>query len=276
MTHTLTAEGFDASEDGTGRGQPIVPHPIAFTAKDHGQDATEDLSPTLRSGGHTDSHANGGVMPAVAYAIQERAICENPNAGPDGVGVRGDDCAYTLEARSVPQAVAFVQNSRSEVRLMAGDGSVTGALAAEPGAQQQTYVAYNETPWDCQEKRIIDVRRGVAPTISARSNGGGTVDGWYAMPDMAVRRLLPVETERLQGFPRNWTRIPVRFYRERTITKTRPEDMWEPGDGGWWLMAADGPRYKQCGNSMAANVMRWIGGRIKDWLELEPFRELIG
>jgi DNA (cytosine-5)-methyltransferase 1 len=40
--------------------------PIAFSAKDHGADAQEDLSPTLRAGGHAGSHANAGVMPAVA------------------------------------------------------------------------------------------------------------------------------------------------------------------------------------------------------------------
>jgi DNA (cytosine-5)-methyltransferase 1 len=273
ITHTLKAEGFDASEDGTGRGQPIVPfsimpmnsgkdykarqtdiaqplmaggpvggnqggdyivQPIAFSAKDHGADCTEGLSPTLRAGGHSESHANGGVMPAVAYAIQERAVCENPDAGPDGIGVRTDDCAYTLEARTVPQAVGFVQNSRSEVRLMGGDGQVAGALAAEAGAQQQTYIANN----------------------------------------MAVRRLMPVECERLQGFPDDWTRIPVRFYRTYQPSALRPPDMWEVGFGpnnqpGYWLMSADGPRYKQLGNSMAVKLMRWIGRRIQRQLIME-------
>ena len=53
--------------------------------------------------------------------------------------------------------------------------------------------------------------------------------------DMAVRRLTPVECERLQGFPDNYTNIPK---------------------------AADGNRYKALGNSMAVPVMRWIGQRI--------------
>ena len=103
IAHTLRAEGFDASEDGTGRGIPLVPiafdttqitsrengsnprpgdpchplaassHPpaIAFSAKDHGADAGE-IAPTLRAGGHDKSHANGGVMPAVAYDMRGR------------------------------------------------------------------------------------------------------------------------------------------------------------------------------------------------------------
>ena len=57
-----------------------------------------------------------------------------------------------------------------------------------------------------------------------------------------VRRLLPVECERLMGFPDNHTRIPW---------KGLPEEE-----------CPDAPRYKACGNSMCVNVMRWIGERI--------------
>lgn len=63
----------------------------------------------------------------------------------------------------------------------------------------------------------------------------------------AVRRLTPVETERLQGFPDNYTRIPWRG-------KPAQE-------------CPDGPRYKAIGNSMAVPCMRFIGLRIKQHLE---------
>ena len=56
----------------------------------------------------------------------------------------------------------------------------------------------------------------------------------------AVRRLTPRECERLQGFPDDYTLVPHR---------NKP--------------AADGPRYKALGNSMAVPVMRWIGERIQ-------------
>lgn len=56
---------------------------------------------------------------------------------------------------------------------------------------------------------------------------------------LAVRRLTPRECERLQGFPDDYTLIEYR---------AKP--------------AADGNRYKALGNSMAVNVMRWIGERI--------------
>jgi site-specific DNA-cytosine methylase len=59
---------------------------------------------------------------------------------------------------------------------------------------------------------------------------------------MAVRRLTPVECERLQGFPDNWSRIPW---------KGKPAEE-----------CPDGPRYKACGNSMAVPVMSWIGEAI--------------
>ncbi len=64
-------------------------------------------------------------------------------------------------------------------------------------------------------------------------------DETYVVHDEAVRRLTPLECERLQGFPDNWTQVPYR--------------------GG---MAKDTPRYKAIGNSMAVPVVRWIGERI--------------
>lgn len=64
VTHSLRAEGHDASEDGTGRGTPLVP--IAFSCKDYGADAGE-ASPTLRGMGHDGSHANGGGQVAIAF-----------------------------------------------------------------------------------------------------------------------------------------------------------------------------------------------------------------
>jgi DNA (cytosine-5)-methyltransferase 1 len=48
-------------------------HVVCFSAKDHGADAQHNLSPTLRAGGHSGSHANAGVMPAVALMENQRA-----------------------------------------------------------------------------------------------------------------------------------------------------------------------------------------------------------
>jgi DNA (cytosine-5)-methyltransferase 1 len=70
-------------------------------------------------------------------------------------------------------------------------------------------------------------------------------DQWVAQPAMQVRRLTPVECERLQGFPDGYTNIPWR---------KKPE-------------APDGPRYKALGNSMAVPCMKWIGERIQAAVE---------
>jgi len=78
----------------------------------------------------------------VALQMQPGVTRENPTSGPDGLGVQ-EEVAYTVEARSEVQMVAygFAQNSRDEAHLVAGDGSITGALSAEPGMKQTTYVA---------------------------------------------------------------------------------------------------------------------------------------
>jgi DNA (cytosine-5)-methyltransferase 1 len=189
IAHSLRAGGFDASEDGTGRGTPLVPvayqtsgncgawetgpitgaldtstdpnsHVIAFTAKDHGADAS-DISPTLRSGSHSGSHANGEVMPAVAFTASEQAN------------------SYAWERDVYPTLNAQVPNDSSNIQQGIRLGS-------------------------------------------------------------AVRRLTPLECERLQGFPDDYTAVPYRG---------KP--------------AADGPRYKALGNSMAVPCMVFIGHRIQ-------------
>jgi site-specific DNA-cytosine methylase len=133
----------------------------------------------LRS--HTELDGHGAYIPV---AIQAGATRENPASGPDGIGVRTDGVAYTIEARAEVQAVgqpvpydlfqitapvnrqnrkpgdpchtlardnaahaavAFQQNTRDEVRLMNGDGQIAGALAAEAGMKQQNYLAQSAT-----------------------------------------------------------------------------------------------------------------------------------
>jgi DNA (cytosine-5)-methyltransferase 1 len=79
IAHTLRAEGFDASEDGTGRGSPLVVS--AFSSKDDGGDAGE-LAPTLRAMGHTESHANGGGQVAVCF---EPRFARNGRGAPSEV-----------------------------------------------------------------------------------------------------------------------------------------------------------------------------------------------
>jgi DNA (cytosine-5)-methyltransferase 1 len=81
VTHALRAEGFDASEDGTGRGTPLVP--IGFYGNDSGNDAGVNLAPTLRA-----MPGGGGNHPAMAMGMAVRRLtpreCERLQGFPDG------------------------------------------------------------------------------------------------------------------------------------------------------------------------------------------------
>jgi DNA (cytosine-5)-methyltransferase 1 len=250
IAHALSADGFGASEDGTGRGVPMIPVAINTAhTKSNGSGFSEAIAHTLESGG--------------------------------------------------AQAVAFAQNRRDEMRLHGGDGKTVGALAAQPGAKQQCYVAFSAKDSGTDASDVAPTLRGMGHDAS-HANGGGQIaiaftqnqDGdvlsgevmqslgtnanatgrnaanvavaWtqelmastdiagtlqhggeggradgVMTPQMAVRRLTPRECERLQGFPDDYTLVEYRG---------KP--------------AADGPRYKALGNSMAVPVMRWIGQRI--------------
>ncbi len=197
VAHALRADGFDASEDGTGRGTPLVAV-MGFSSKDYGNDAVENISPTLRSMGHDGSHANGGGQVAVAFdttQITSAANRSNPQ--------NGDPC-HPLAAEGHPPAVAF---------------------SIMPMNSGKDYKA-----------RETDVAQPVMAGGPVGGNQGGDViaESW------AVRRLTPRECERLQGFPDDWTLIDWRG-----------------------KQAPDGPRYKAIGNSMAVNVMRWLGERVE-------------
>jgi DNA (cytosine-5)-methyltransferase 1 len=80
---------------------------------------------------------------------------------------------------------------------------------------------------------------GTANAILTPNGGRGGIGVGAIATGWAVRRLTPRECERLQGFPDDYTLIPLNG-----------------------KMMADGPRYKMLGNSMAVPVMRWIGERI--------------
>ncbi|WP_448647134.1 DNA cytosine methyltransferase [Pseudomonas mohnii] len=108
---------------------------------------------------------------------------------------------------------AFAENSRAELRYESGDGGITGSL----------------------------------------SGGGGKVG--QGMPaaqiGASVRRLTPIECERLQGMPDDYTLIPWRG---------------KPAED-----CPDGPRYKAIGNSKAVTVVRWIGQRLLKQITPSPY-----
>lgn len=180
IAHTLRGEGFDASEDGTGRGTPLVPVPF---------DTTQVTSKLNRSnpkpGDPCHPLAAGAHAPAIAYQ------CHGSNVGAMGTMRKGNG------------------NSSGGVPFLAFNPQAGGkqtSLGYEPGSQTTGTLSVCQTP---------------------------------AIAGSAVRRLTPLECERLQGFPDDWTLVPYRG---------KP--------------ASDGPRYKAIGNSIATPVLKWIGQRI--------------
>ncbi|WP_297846276.1 DNA cytosine methyltransferase [Pseudomonas sp.] len=241
LAHALRGEGFDASEDGTGRGTPII-------------------------------------------AIQGAATREKSSSGPDGVGVRTDGIAYTLEARSEVQAVAFraagqdgFTPSDQSPPIASTDGGGAGVpTVVIPISDQATRHAGTDGSGNQNGKghglgigdpgdpmytmtsgdRHAIATHEVAGTMMSYAKSGGdsnridnAASGYMAIvpATMAVRRLTPRECERLQGFPDDYTKISDK--------------------------TADGPRYKALGNSMAVPVMSWIGERIAAVEALEPVQE---
>jgi DNA (cytosine-5)-methyltransferase 1 len=133
-------------------------------------------------------------------------------------------------------------------------GKGNGLGIGQPGDPMNTLtkgdshaVAYNISPGKGELKDDIHVTDAhVSKTIDASASNPAMHQGGSAIVQaMAVRRLTPVECERLQGFPDNYSNIPWRKAAE----------------------SPDGPRYKALGNSWAVPVVAWIGQRIQNQLK---------
>lgn len=218
--------------------------------------ANDDVSQTLTARAGT----GGNQVPLV----QVQPLVFNPNAGITEKGggfTLSEDVTPTLKTDHNP-AVAFASNQRDEVREL----EVAGALAAQPGIKQQTYIcradgqanamtsvdmaptltshAKKDPPLIYPAEDLIGedalIQRDMSATLSTH-NTQTLITGGREKRSLTVRRLTPRECERLQGFPDDYTDIP---YRNKEH-------------------APDGPRYRALGNSMAVPVMRWIGERIR-------------
>jgi len=174
-------------------------------------------------------------------------ISRSENAGPGGSGIDESGAMFTL-TKSDQHAVAF-KPWQSEA---AGGIFVTEEYSPTLQAQNNGSTA---VPAVAFESRYARNGRGapsdIVPPLKAQSGETGKGDAApLTLHAMQVRRLTPRECERLQGFPDDYTLIP--------ITKRQPIE----GQPAVVKMAADGPRYKALGNSFAVPVMAWIGKRI--------------
>ena len=123
----------------------------------------------------------------------------------------------------------------------------TGTLLAQMGGHLP--IVLENHPADNRVKICED---GVFQTLSSRmGTGGGNVP--MLQENTVVRRLTPLECERLQGYPDGWTDIG-----EWTDTKGKTHK------------DADSPRYKALGNSIALPFWEWMAKRMVRYIDHEP------
>jgi len=163
--------------------------------------------------------------------------------GPQGIGVAENAPMYTLNATDVHGVAQPIPLNTMTMQGRPSDTGRMGSGIGSPGDPCPTLTkghshAVAQAVWllgGQHPNSSVDLDK--SPTLtSAMGSGGGHVP---IIGTMAVRRLTPVECERLQGFPDNYTDI-------------QPKGKPTP----------DGSRYKALGNSMAVPVMKWIGERI--------------
>ena len=220
---TITAR-FGASRNNFEELAPVLdtPKPILFEARSpdgcpriHG-----DIVPTLTTA------QGGGITPCVA--IQGNLIGRDAG-GPQGIGVAENAPMYTLTKGDVHAVVhAFKVRGGCE----GGGKGYLGKdeLAFTLSTHQDQHIAIGFDSYNlCETGNVTQTLK--SPQGGVLESIGGVRQG------MAVRRLTPVECERLQGFPDNYTNIKEN--------------------------CPDSPRYKALGNSMAVPVMKWIGNRIQ-------------
>lgn len=254
---SLTAEGADASLC-PDRGPTVLAVRTAQTSA-NGNGIAEEISHTLdRANGQAVLAFHGSQDPDISSEIShpcgrnngaETCICYAPEIVGQAISSKwekGTSGPAGDEHHNLIGCMAFAQNSRNEVRLQGGDGKICGALSADEGMKQQTYVAVPHvspclafTERGRKAGRTLEYLPEKAYCLMNPGSGGRTHSRQILTPQLQVRRLTPCECERLQGFPDGYTDVPYRG---------KP--------------AADGPRYRAIGNSMAVNVMRWIGERI--------------
>ena len=192
-----------------------------------GADPSTTTTTTLKA-------SSGDQVPHVAYPVDLRNATRSPDKQDEmnrqgaGLGKDGDP-SPTLTKGFIP-GVAQIQGVDLYNQTLTGDLHVPLRTAGGHGAPAvMAFDVFNQS--------VSNTNQTLSSSASDACHTGTVFS-----QTMAVRRLTPVECERLQGFPDNYSQIPW---------KGKPADQ-----------CPDGPRYKACGNSMAVPCMRWIGERI--------------
>jgi DNA (cytosine-5)-methyltransferase 1 len=155
-----------------------------------------------------------------------------------GIGKPGDPCPTLTKGDK--HAVLYENHPN--------DSRVTGPLEIAPSCVSRYGTGGGNLPlvqaFDAYNQSVSDVSQSISSAASDINHTGGVLD---TRVRAAVRRIMPTECEKLQGFPVDHTRIPWR----KKSAKDCP----------------DGKRYKALGNSMAVPCMQWIGNRIDQYVK---------
>lgn len=154
-------------------------------------------------------------------------VCTLGHSQSNGLGISNANVANTLEATASVNQAVFDRQSSGEY----GANDVASTVSARDYKSPSDLIACSPLAFDC----LAGGKSGNAiGDIPGALHGVGRA---AIATKTQVRRLMPIECERLMGFPDDYTKLD-----EKT---------------------ADAPRYKALGNSMAVNCMRWIGERIQ-------------
>ncbi|MDC7886933.1 Dam family site-specific DNA-(adenine-N6)-methyltransferase [Escherichia coli] len=210
--------------------------------------------------GKTGCHAPKWPQCGCIYGPQRKVAWRILDAQYFGVAQRRRRVFVVASARTDldPATVLFeFEGVRRNIAPSRGEGKET------------TRYTSNIAIRSCDDTNIVAMAHGQGGAEIKTDNSAPTLTCNHEAPivllvDGRMRRLIPVECERLQGFPDGHTLIPTEKRKKVSsdelayLRKNYPDLSEEEAA----MLAADGPRYKAIGNSMAIPVMRWIGDRI--------------
>ncbi|MES2753822.1 MAG: DNA cytosine methyltransferase [Pseudomonadota bacterium] len=223
--------------------------------------------------------SSGGIVPGIAdaYGVAWRML--------DAQHVRTRRFPFALpQRRRRVFVVGYLGDWRRAAAVLFDRESLSGHPAPGRRSGQRPARTLAESPAgsggqdDTADRLIAQHSPPVANPLTARMHKGvnTTMDEGQTMiaygPPWTVRVLTPVECERLQGFPDDFTRIPGASKSGwRDVDKTEDvDDLRALGlpvrmvGSRWRVKDPDGPRYKAIGNSWAVNCAEWIGERIAE------------
>lgn len=201
------------------------------------------------SGGSETFIVHGTQDPIVN---KDTANCLGRNNGAENIlfEIKGAEAIRIADNQVSPTLKARMGTGGNNVPCVAISGNVRGRDPMNGGngcGFDESGVSYTLTSAD---RHAVCWNGDTTPkaldnkALTLRASQGG--EGVGVAYKGVVRKLTPIECERLQGFPDDWTKIP---YRNKTEEQ-----------------CPDSPRYKAIGNSMAVPVMRWIGLRVRDYI----------